>query len=54
MEVGFYPAGTLKLPEMLWYSMWATSFGLLIAIGTFWIFKNVGKVSSRFSVFSKP
>ncbi len=41
MEVGFYPAGTLKLPEMLWYSMWATSFGLLIAIGTFWIFKNV-------------
>ena len=41
MKINFYPAGALKLPEMLWYSMWATSFGLLIAIGTFWIFKNV-------------
>jgi len=41
LDVGFFPSGNLKVPQQLWYSMWASAFGFLLSIGVFWIFRNI-------------
>ena len=35
------PNANLGLPDDLWYSLWLSSFGLVMAIGIFWLFQSV-------------
>lgn len=43
LNVDFYPtsASGLKLPPLAWYSLWATAFGFIFAIGAYFVFRNV-------------
>ena len=43
LNVDFYPtsASGLRLPPLAWYSLWATAFGFIFAIGSYWVFRNI-------------
>ena len=43
LKVNFYstnPLG-LQMPPLAWYSLWAAAFGFVVAIGSYWVFRNV-------------
>ena len=35
------PDANLGLPDDLWYSLWLSAFGLVMAIGIFWLFQSI-------------
>lgn len=35
------PPSGLLFPSEMWYSMWLTTFGLILSIGLFWVFNNI-------------
>ena len=35
------PPTGLLFPEDMWYSMWLSAFGVVIALGLFWVFNNI-------------
>tara|TARA_R110002012_G_scaffold317703_1_gene534636 strand:- start:1017 stop:2534 length:1518 start_codon:yes stop_codon:yes gene_type:complete len=43
LNVDFYPTNSsgLRLPPLAWYTLWATAFGFVFSIASFFIFRNV-------------
>ena len=35
------PPSGLLFPDEMWYSLWLSAFGVIIAMGLYWVFNNI-------------